>query len=419
METILAFVARQKTRVKPMSEEKQVVTLIAFSFIVLIVLAGFLIWRPAGHAAPPHGSQCSCPFCSAASAGNPKKQGKLSAALPPVGNRAASKSPYLLELPSRTGQISPKPATEPAAAGKVVATVNGEPISESELMASLPDDAFQTRLDNLKESKLKRLVEEAVEWQFLKDRKVTLSDAEFEKAAADFATMVKTPGCPCCGGGFASVEQFMQVRAFSPRELHRRITCDGGLKLYAARLEHEQTSPQALAETLKKRRAEIEKDCTMAYTIAFDYTRAGVYFRDDQTLHAQKEKIANDAFARLRKGDCFEKVARDMSQAGLSDPKGGALECIRADLLDPEVQRVLGTLEPGKFSPVIKTAWGCSIVKRKKLTDEDILSVVKEQAKTSAEDQMYEELDAWRKRAQIEYSAAYAPASAAVTFGTK
>ena len=72
------------------------------------------------------------------------------------------------------------------------------------------------------------------------------------------------------------------------------------------------------------------------------------------------------------------------------------------DLLGPEVQKVLGTLEPGKFSPVIKTAWGCCIVKRKKLTDEDILSVVKEQAKNSAEDQMYQELDAWRKRAKIQ-----------------
>ena len=97
----------------------------------------------------------------------------------------------------------------------------------------MPDDAFQAQLDNLKESKLKRLVEEAVEWQFLKDRKVTLSDEEFKKATADFETMVKTPGCPCCGGGFASIEQFMQVNAFSPQEFRRRITCDSGLKLYA------------------------------------------------------------------------------------------------------------------------------------------------------------------------------------------
>ena len=179
-----------------------------------------------------------------------------------------------------------------------------------------------------------------------------------------------------------------------------------------ARLEKEQTTPQALAETLKKHRAEIEKDCMMAYTMMFDYVRDGVSSRDEKTVHAEREKIANDALARLKKGDSFKKVAKDMSEDGMSDPKDGTLECIGADLLDPEVQKVLGTLEPGKFSPVIKTDWGCCIVMRKKLTDEDILSVVKEQAKISAEEQMYQDLNAWRKRAKIQYSAAYAPPSA-------
>ena len=343
----------------------KVSTLIAFG---LVVLTGLLIRRPAGEASPPPSSQ---------------------------------------------------PASEPAAAGKVAATVNGEPISESELMASLPDDAFQAQLDELKESKLKRLVEEAVQRQFLQDRKVTLSDKEYETAAADFETMVQTPGCPCCGGGYTSVEQFMKVNAFSRREIRRRITCDSGLKLYAARLAKEQTSPQALAEMLKKHRAEIEKDHMMAYAISFDYTRDQVNSRDEKTVQAEKEKIANDALVRLKKGDSFEKVAKDLSEAGLSDPKGGTLECVRADLLDWEVQKVLGTLEPEKFSPVIKTSWGCCIVKRKRLTDEDILPVVKEWAKTSAEVQMYQELDAWRKRAKIQYSAAYARASAPFASGAK
>jgi hypothetical protein len=204
----------------------------------------------------------------------------------------------------------------------------------------------------------------------------------------------------------------MQVNAFSRQEIRRRITCDSGMKLYAARLERQQTAPKALAETLKKHRAEIEKDWVLAYMISFYYMRDPDYVRDEKTVQTKKQKLANDALARLTKGDSFEKVARDMSEDFASGPKGGAMECIRVDLLDPEVQQVLGTLEPGKFSPVIKTAWGCCIVKRKKLTDQDILSVAKEQAKTSAEDQMSQELDAWRKRAKIQYSAASAAASA-------
>jgi hypothetical protein len=267
-------------------------------------------------------------------------------------------------------------------------------------------------LDDLKKSKLKRLVEEAVQWQFLKDRKVTLSDDEFKKATADFETMVKTPGCPCCGGGYANIDQFMQVNAFSAWEVHRRVTCDSGLKLYAARLAKEQTSPQALAETVKKHRAEIEVDCVMAFTISFDYTRDPDYFRDEKAVQAKKENLANDALARLKKGESFEKVAKDASEDTASGAKGGSLGCIHADYMGPEVQQVFRKLEPGKYSPVIKAAWGCCIVMRKKLTEDDILSVVKEQAKTFAEDQMYQELDAWRKQVKIQYGSPSAPAPA-------
>ena len=69
----------------------------------------------------------------------------------------------------------------------------------------------------------------------------------------------------------------------------------------------------------------------MAYTISFDYMRDRDYFRDEKAVQAKKEKIANDALARLKKGDSFEKVAKDLSEDGMSDPEGGTLECIRAD----------------------------------------------------------------------------------------
>jgi parvulin-like peptidyl-prolyl isomerase len=296
---------------------------------------------------------------------------------------------------------SSKPATEPAS--KVVATVNGELIYESELLAAMPDDAFQGQLEDLKKFKLKRLVEASVQTQFLKDHKVVISEDELKKGIKDFEQMVKTPGCPCCGGGYESLEQFMKVNAFTMTEIRRRVTCDTGLKLYADRLAKEQTSPQALAETVKKRRAQIEAECVVAYTISFDYTRDPDYFRDEKAVQAKKEKLANDAWARLKKGESFEKVAKEASEDTVSGAKGGALGCIHADYMGPEVQQVFRKLEPGKYSPVIKAAWGCCIVMRKNLTEEDILTVVKEQAKNLAEDQMYQELDAWRKRAKIQY----------------
>ncbi len=166
-------------------KQMKVPTLIAFG---LMGLTGFLIWRPAGQTVPPASSEFSRPLSNQTSTGNPQQQGKLTEALPPVDNRAAPKSPDLSHFPSQkeqpsskaatgpaaadklAGHAAPPPgskaATGPAAADKVVATVNGEPIPESEVVASLPDDAFQAQADELKSSKLIRLVEEAVECSF-------------------------------------------------------------------------------------------------------------------------------------------------------------------------------------------------------------------------------------------------------------
>ena len=192
-----------------------------------------------------------------------------------------------------------KPAQKPGAkdggqagagpSGKIAATVNGERIYESEVLAALPEDAFQDQLVLMKKAKLKRLIEEAFEAQFLKDRKVTVSDEELAKGTQDFEKMVKTPGCPCCGGGFESLEQFRTINAFSTWELRRRISGDTGLKLYAERRTREQTTPQALQEAAKKSRPQIEADFVEGCVIAFGNMRAPGYIGDDKAVEARKK----------------------------------------------------------------------------------------------------------------------------------
>ena len=298
--------------------------------------------------------------------------------------------------------------------GKVAATVNGEPIYESEILAALPDDAFQEQLVLMKKAKLKRLIEEAFQAQFLKDRKVTVSDDEFSKGTKEFEQMVKTRGCACCGGGFESLEQFRKINAFSAWELRLRISGDVGLRLYAERRTKEQASPQALEEAAKKSRPQIEADYVEGYVIAFGDMRAPGYFGTDKAVEARREELANKALQRLKKGDSFEKVAKEMSQDAASAPKGGALGCVRANCLGHEVGKVFAKLEPGIYSAVVKETWGCCIVMRKELTQDDVLSVVKEQAKDSVEDQVYQEFKAARDRAEILYGSppASAPSSA-------
>ena len=76
--------------------------------------------------------------------------------------------------------------------------------------------------------------------------------------------------------------------------------------------------------------------------------------------------------------------------------------------------RVKNALPPGTHSNLVKARWGCCIVMKKKLTEEDILTVVKEETKNLVEDQVFQEYKATRGRAKIQYGlpAASAPAPA-------
>jgi hypothetical protein len=329
----------------------------------------------------------------------------------------------IIAQPKPTPRLAPKTGAQPGVdmtgdlSGKIVATVNGEPIQGSEIMAALPNDAYQEQLEDLKKAKFKRLVEEALETQFLNDRKITISEDDLMKGTQDFERMVKTPGCPCCGGGYENLEQFRKVNAFTASELRRRISCDTGMKLYTERLVKERTSPQALEDAAKKDRAKIETIYAEAYVISFGDMRAPGNIPSSRAIDDKREARANDALGRLKRGDSFEEVARGLSEDKVSAAKGGALGCVRASSFGREVGQILAKLEPGTYSGVIKETWGCCIVMRKNLTEEDILTVVKEEARYAAQGQVFQEFMAARNQARILYGSPPASAPAPASGG--
>ena len=70
---------------------------------------------------------------------------------------------------------------------------------------------------------------------------------------------------------------------------------------------------------------------------------------------------------------------------------GGALGLMRADQLGPELEQFLRKLPFDKHSNVVKRDSGCFIFMHKRLTEEDILSVLKDLAKNSAKAQAMQE----------------------------
>lgn len=300
-------------------------------------------------------------------------------------------------------QILAATASGTRPAGPAAATVNGEPILESDLMAALPEDAFDTQLQSAKWNRLQRLVEEAVRAQFLKENKIEVSAKELEEGIDEYTKMVMTPGCPCCGGGYSGLDEFMKANFLTASDIRRIVTNDVGLRLYKGRLVEERLTPDGLARTVSQRRAEIEKDYIQGYAIVFDCTQVAEYWKDPNGVRAKKEKFALDAWGRLKNGDAFEKVAKEMSEDPASAPKGGAMGLVPTDRLGQEAQEAWETLKPGDYSRPIKTGRGYVILKRQPLTEEDLVSLVKDEMSSYVSDLVFHEYKAARGRAKIQY----------------
>ena len=279
-------------------------------------------------------------------------------------------------------------------------------------MAALPDDAFEARLESLKKAKLKRLIDQAVLMQFLKQHGISVSDAQIDKGVAEFKQMVMTPGCSCCGGGYENLEQFMKTNGYTMVELRQRVSGDIGVRLCVNRLAEKMTTPQGLAEAIKTHRAQIESDFVKGAIISFGFYGGPDYLRDAKAVEAKKEKLADEAWQRLQKGAPFAKVAKEMSEDMASAPNGGQFGCVHADYYGRTVEETWPKLEPGTYSRPIKTNWGYCIITREKLTEDDILSALKKQVRTLAEEKFLQEYKATRERAEIQYGSRSASAPA-------
>jgi peptidyl-prolyl cis-trans isomerase SurA len=81
----------------------------------------------------------------------------------------------------------------------------------------------------------------------------------------------------------------------------------------------------------------------------------------DTTEVARVRALAEKALARLKAGEDFGKVAREMSQ-GPSAPDGGELGWLRRGTVQPDVEKVAFGLQPGQTSGLVRTRPGIQIL---------------------------------------------------------
>ncbi len=82
----------------------------------------------------------------------------------------------------------------------------------------------------------------------------------------------------------------------------------------------------------------------------------------DAAQVARVDAIAAKALARVKAGEDFGKVAQEMSQ-GPSAREGGELGWLRRGTVQPDVEKVAFSLEPGQVSGLVRTKPGYQILK--------------------------------------------------------
>lgn len=132
-------------------------------------------------------------------------------------------------------------------------------------------------------------------------------------------------------------------------------------------------------------------------------------FKAEPEVHARHiltkdEATIRQAAERLKKGEAFEKVAKELSTDG-SSIEGGDLGFFTADKMVPEFSKVAFKLAPGKVSEPFKSRFGWHIVKveEKGLTKAPTFEEVKNELKSDMTNDLVDKaLADLRKGAKIE-----------------
>lgn len=265
-----------------------------------------------------------------------------------------------------------------AAKDRVLARVNGEAIHERDLLANMPTDSFNASIDDLKVTKLERLIQEAVLRQFLRTAHVTVPDKTIETDIADLQKNPPSAGCMCCR--YKSLQDFMNVNAYTLDELRADIRNNEGVDQYLRR-QWEQKYPtrEARLAYARHERGRITKSHVKLWHIFFNTFQQAGYSSDPERVAKEKRTKAQAAWQRLQHGDAFAAVAGAVSDDQMTRAKGGALGCLARDTFGDDVKTELTKLKPGAYSKPIESIWGYHIMKWAPMSDQDIVGVLKEE----------------------------------------
>lgn len=285
----------------------------------------------------------------------------------------------------------------------IAAKVDGEAIYARELAEGLPACMFEARLKMLKKMQLDRLVAKLKMRHFLKRNEITIPDAVVD---AEIEAQRKTPpaaGCACCQ--YATLDEYLEGNFYTLAEYRELIRNNKGLEAYTNKqwLQALQVAKNNLT-LLKPSRAEVERDWVNASHIFFSQFEQAT--ADAPAPAAAVQAKAEAGWQRLKKGEAFDSLAKELSSDLASSEKGGSIGCINRErsYFGPKATAALFALKIGEYSAPVASSWGFHIFRREALTDADVLAVQKEAFLEAKDEQIAKEI---KDQSKVQYFPPY------------
>lgn len=278
--------------------------------------------------------------------------------------------------------------------GAVAATVNGEPIYTAEVDRYLQQIGAQYGIDftqgegalqreQVAKSILDQLVDRALILQEARRRNLVAPDADVDARLADIRRNFPSE---------AEFESALRARGLSVAELRDRIRFEIAAQKLMAAVSQPQVSDAEVRDYFARNRA------------AFDQpAQARV-----RHILLRTPAEARIVLARLRGGEDFGAVARELSQDPGSKERGGELGMIQRGQTVPEFEQAAFSLPIGQISDPVKTSFGYHIlqVQERVAAKPATLEAAREQiVRALTERKQREAFEAWlrgaRERASI------------------
>lgn len=266
----------------------------------------------------------------------------------------------MLALPA-IATAQPGPATQaPAAAlanpnaNRILAVVNGEPITQAEVTSrsrlfalNAGMGASPETLTRLQPQVLRLAVDERLRIQEIQRRRIAVSDQDIAEALGDIERRNNLrPG---------AMSAQLRAAGIQPRVLfdQMRAQIGWGRLLRQALGPLAEISEQEVNDAIASRRAQ---EARAEFLVSEIYIPV-----DDPANEAEVRRFSDEVISQIRRGSPFPVVATQFSQAQTA-LSGGDLGWVGINQLDPEVAGIVERMPAGAVSNPIRVAGGFQIV---------------------------------------------------------